>query len=35
MKSSLGDMCSGWTTYFIHPGIFDRKLYNGGNVSTI
>ena len=26
---------SGWTTYVIHPGIFYRKLYNGGNCSTI
>jgi hypothetical protein len=27
---------TGWTTYFIHPGIFFyRKLYNGGNCSTI
>ena len=24
-----------WTTYVIHPGIFYRKLYNGGNFSTI
>jgi len=26
---------TGWTAYVIHPGIFYRKLYNGGNLSTI
>ena len=25
----------GWTTYVIHPAIFNRKLYNGEKCSTI